>query len=160
MLGAIVAIQAACALFFLGDALADAIWPDGDADADRDYWFEAVVSVALALGVFFGASELRRAMRRAATAESALTAASGAFADLIRARFEEWRLTPAEGEVALLALKGFETKEIARLRSAADGTVRAQLAKIYSKAGVSNRGQLVSHFIDDLMDGALVQKAA
>ncbi|MCI4663125.1 MAG: helix-turn-helix transcriptional regulator [Neomegalonema sp.] len=155
----IVALQSVSAAFFLGDVVIDAI--GGEAaeaaaageDEGRGAFFEAAIAIALAIGVGFGALELRRSVARAQQAETALAAASGAFAEFIRAQFDAWRLTPAEADVALLALKGFETKEIAELRSSAMGTVRAQLAKIYAKAGVTSRGQLVSHFIDDLLQG-------
>jgi len=77
--------------------------------------------------------------------------ASGAFFDLIEVRFAEWGLTPSEAEVALFTLKGLDTADIATARGAAQGTVRAQLAKVYAKAGVSSRGQLTSSFIEDLL---------
>ena len=107
----------------------------------------------LVLGILFAALEMRRTLERARRAEIAVSAASGAFAELIAANFERWALTPAESEVALLALKGFDVAEIADLRAAASGTVRAQLAHVYAKANVSNRSQLVSLFIEDLLDG-------
>lgn len=148
-------------MFFLADVVFDALGveqPGAETSSEedhRDLWMEAAISIALAIGVGFGAVELKRSIERANRAESGLAAASGAFAELIAQQFQLWRLTPAEADVALLTLKGLETKEIAELRSAALGTVRAQLARIYSKAGVANRSQLVSCFIDDLMQGPI-----
>ena len=69
----------------------------------------------------------------------------------IAVRFGEWGLTAAEGDVALFALKGCDAAEIARLRGAAQGTVRAQLSQVYAKAGVSSQAGLVSLFLDDLL---------
>jgi len=69
------------------------------------------------------------------------------------ARFAEWKLTPAEADVAMFALKGCDAAAIAEMRGAATGTVRAQLARVYAKAGVSSRADLVSLFFDDLLDG-------
>jgi DNA-binding CsgD family transcriptional regulator len=99
-----------------------------------------------------------RAQRKA---EDALRRASGAFADLLQARFAEWALTPAEADVALFAIKGMSTAEIAGLRGTSEGTVKAQTAAIYRKAGVAGRPQLLSLFIDDLMrdDGAIRPQA-
>jgi DNA-binding NarL/FixJ family response regulator len=54
--------------------------------------------------------------------------------------------------VALFALKGCETPEIAELRQVAEGTVRAQLTSIYAKAGVSSRHALSSLFLEDLIE--------
>jgi DNA-binding NarL/FixJ family response regulator len=72
---------------------------------------------------------------------------------VVAQRFAQWGLTPAEADVALFALKGFDIAGIADLRGAAQGTVRAQLTQVYSKAGVSSRAGLVALFFDDLLDG-------
>jgi DNA-binding CsgD family transcriptional regulator len=53
--------------------------------------------------------------------------------------------------VALFAIKGLSTQEIAVLRATSEGTVKAQTNAIYRKAGVSGRSQLLSVFIEDLM---------
>jgi DNA-binding NarL/FixJ family response regulator len=147
LLAALVAIQALCAVFFVVDVTADITW-DG---ADLHTAFEAVVALALVIGVVFGALEIRRTLERMRRAETAVSIASGALADVIEAYFERWGLTGAEANVALLAIKGFEVTEIAELRGAAASTVRVQLAKVYAKAKVANRTQLLSLFIEDLM---------
>ena len=71
--------------------------------------------------------------------------------DLLAQRFDEWGLTPAEKDVALFAIKGMSTAEIAALRATSEGTVKAQTNAIYRKAEVSGRAQLLSLFIEDLM---------
>ena len=43
--------------------------------------------------------------------------------------------------------------DIATLRKTAAGTVKAQSAAIYRKAGVSNRAEMISVLIEDLIDG-------
>lgn len=58
--------------------------------------------------------------------------------------------------MALFALNGCDIAEIARLRGAAAGTVRAQLTRVYAKAGVSSHSALVALFLDDLIDPALL----
>ncbi|MBP7000326.1 MAG: helix-turn-helix transcriptional regulator [Amaricoccus sp.] len=90
---------------------------------------------------------------RAERMSDRLKAASGAFAALVTETFAAWGLTPAEREVALLTLKGFSAAEIAALRGAREGTVRAQGAAVYRKAGVAGRAQLIAHFVDDLLAG-------
>jgi len=64
---------------------------------------------------------------------------------------------PSEKDVALFAIKGMSTAEIATMRSTSEGTVKAQTNAIYRKAGVTGRSQLLSLFIEDLMrdDGAI-----
>ena len=61
-------------------------------------------------------------------------------------------LTPAERDVAWFTLKGFTNAEIARFRDTSEGTVKAQSYQIYRKAGVAGRPQLLSMFIEDLLD--------
>ncbi len=52
-------------------------------------------------------------------------------------------LTPRESEVALLALKGLSSPEIAQVLTMSDKTVRQHLTKVYEKHGVHSRGELV-----------------
>ena len=72
-------------------------------------------------------------------------------ASAIHRQFEAWRLTPAEQDVALLLLKGFSYKEIARLRVTSEPTIRQQATSIYQKAGLSGRAALSAFFLDDLL---------
>ena len=151
ILAALLVIQSLAAVFFVGDVIADVII----AGFDLHLVFEAAVSMALVLGVVFGGFEMRRTLDRMRRSEAALAAASGALGELIEAQFEQWKLTPAEAEVALMALKGCDIAEIAILRQSAAGPVRAQLTRVYSKAAVSNRAQLVSVFIAELLGGPI-----
>ena len=80
--------------------------------------------------------------------------------DVLQERMEEWALTPAERDVALFAIKGMSTAEIAVLRNVSEGTVKAQTAAIYRKAGVTGRPQLLSLFIDELLDADAYVSAA
>jgi DNA-binding CsgD family transcriptional regulator len=116
-------------------------------------FIEIGAAVGLVLGSALGAVALRRSLARTARVEAQLRAASGAFGELLEERFAEWGLTPAERDVALFSIKGMSIQEIAALRSTSDGTVKAQTNAIYRKAGVSGRPQLLSLFIEDLMDG-------
>ena len=155
---AVFIIQAACAYFFVADILASVFGikttPISWAARER---IEIGAAVGLVLGVVLGGIMLRRALRQRNVAEERLRRASGAFMDLLEERFVEWGLTTAERDVALFAIKGLSTAEIATLRSTSEGTVKAQTNAIYRKAGVTGRPQLLSLFIDDLMrdDGAV-----
>jgi len=80
-------------------------------------------------------------------------AASGAFLELLEESFARWSLTPSERDVALLAVKGLSIGEIARLRQTREGTDKAQCTAVYRKAGVNNRAQLLSLFVEELMAG-------
>jgi DNA-binding CsgD family transcriptional regulator len=151
-------IQALCAIFFVSDIVSSVVglrstpisWEMREA-------MEIGASVGLVLGVVVGGLMLFRALKERHRAEEQLRRASGAFADLLEERFQEWGLTPSERDVALFAIKGMSTAEIAQLRSTSEGTVKAQTNAIYRKAGVTGRPQLLSLFIEDLMrdDGAI-----
>jgi DNA-binding CsgD family transcriptional regulator len=148
-LAAVVLLQAVAAAFFVGDAIADV-----RAEGWRAHVaVEGLIAAALVAGVAIGALELRRLLAQAQRHADALAAASGALGEVVAARFREWGLTAAEADVALFALKGFDTAEIATLRGAAAGTVRAQLTQVYAKAGVSSRAGLVTLFFEDLLSG-------
>ena len=120
---------------------------------------EIGAAVGLLIGLAMGALVLRRAERRSARVEDQLKAATGAFMELLDEKFAHWDLTAAERDVALFSIKGMSTAEIAVLRDTSEGTVKAQTNAIYRKAGVNGRPQLLSLFIEDLMDGPVSDRS-
>ena len=159
VLWALFVLQALCTVFFAADATLDARAPD-KTDGHGIDTFEYAVAFVLALSTIFTGFELRKLVRRDKRLTQQLRAASGAFAEVLENRFDEWNLTDAEREVALLAIKGFSVAEVAAMRDTKEGTTKAQNAAIYRKAGVSGRLQLLSLFIDDLMDEGLMSDRA
>lgn len=152
VVAAIFLVQMICAVFFVSDILSSIF----GLRATPPSWqtrelIEIGAALGLILGLLLGAYALLRSMRDRNAAEERLRRASGAFMDLLQERFAEWSLTPAERDVALFAIKGMSTAEIATLRATSEGTVKAQTNAIYRKAGVTGRPQLLSLFIDDLM---------
>lgn len=119
---------------------------------------EIGAAVSLIIGAVLGGVMLRRVLLRSRRVEEQLRAASGAFMELLDEKFEHWGLTAAERDVALFAVKGMSVSEIATLRATSEGTVKAQTNAIYRKAGVSGRPQLLSLFIEDLMDGPVTPR--
>jgi len=152
----ILAVQAVCAVFFVSDILLSVlgIYVAPISWQNREL-LEIGAAVGLLLGLGLGALTLARSIRGRRLAEEKLRRASGAFMELLDERFTGWGLTPAERDVALFAVKGMSTAEIAALRQTSEGTVKAQTNAIYRKAGVTGRPQLLSLFIEDLIDGAL-----
>jgi DNA-binding CsgD family transcriptional regulator len=145
-------VQTVAAVFFVGDAVTDLI---ADPHGPHSI-FEAIVVLALVLGMGFGVMELRRALERLRTQDAAIAVAQGALAEVIKAEFADWGLTIAEQDVGFLALKGLDIAELAELRGSAQGTVRAQLTRVYAKAGVSNRAQFAALFVEELLGEGLV----
>jgi DNA-binding CsgD family transcriptional regulator len=161
LFGAILAVQSLCGFFFVSDILLTVLGvPYGPIPWAYREVMEIAAAIGLVLGVVLGALLLRASIRRTRSMERALRAASGAFMEIVEERFGEWRLTPAERDVALFALKGMSIAEIAELRRTSQGTVKAQTNAIYRKAGVSGRPQFLSLFVDELMDDAVAMPGA
>ena len=140
-------LQVGCGLVFATDALMEL----------RRFTLHAVVEIlgilALAIGAAITLAQYRALLRRNSKIEQELGAASGAFQDVIERHFRTWGLTDAEQDVALLSIKGVSIADIARMRNTRAGTIRAQSAAIYRKSGVSNRAELVSVMIEEMIAG-------
>lgn len=147
-------VQALCAFFFVSDILSSllGIYTRPLAWELREM-LEIGAAVGLVLGLVLGGVLIVSSLRARNLAQERLRRASGAFMDLLEERFTLWGLTPAERDVALFAIKGLSTAEIATLRQTSEGTVKAQTNAIYRKAGVTGRPQLLSLFIEDLIEG-------
>ncbi len=142
------ALQIACGGAFLLDALSEF-----DGDNPWHISSELVSVAALWTGATITLWGLRRLIARNAAVEEQLHIATGAFHSLLEQKFETWGLTPSERDVALLAIKGLSASEIAEIRQTREGTIRAQHAAIYRKAGVSGRPDLLAHFIEEIAAG-------
>lgn len=115
-----------------------------------------VIELASILGLATGSgltlAVLRRSARRNARVEEQLKLASASFHSVLLAKFQQWGLSPAERETALLIVKGFSIAEIAELRGKSAGTIKAQNSAIYQKSGLSGRVQFVSYFLELLTE--------
>jgi len=150
-LGLLLLVQAFCTVFFVSDIFMSIFglrrvplsW-------ELRELLEVGASLGLLLGLVFGSIAFLRLRAEARRARVGLDRAQSAFLDLLEQRFGDWGLTPAERDVALFAIKGMTTPEIAQLRGTSEGTIKAQSNAIYRKAGVTGRAQLLGLFIDDL----------
>jgi DNA-binding NarL/FixJ family response regulator len=105
--------------------------------------FADVEKVKAALNL--GASHLLEKPFRAADLLSVIRRLMEARSDrseAVRLAFLRAGLTPREAEVALLALKGLSSPEIAQVLTMSEKTVRQHLSRVYEKHGVSGRGEL------------------
>ncbi len=62
-----------------------------------------------------------------------------------------WGLSPTERETALMLLKGFEHKQIAKIQNKSERTVRQHAIAVYKKSGLSGRAELSAYFLEDLL---------
>lgn len=150
----LVAVQAVAAAYFLFDGIDDII-EQAKQGIGLEVVMDCVVALALIAGLIVGARYAEAMSAEMQRKDRSLEVARGALSEQISIRFNEWGLTSGEAEVALFAMKGCNVAEIANLRGAAQGTVRAQLSQVYAKAGVSSQSMLVSLFIEDLLDAPL-----
>lgn len=146
-LAALIIILALCAIFFVIDVAEDL----RDNESGWHMALELLATGTLLFSVGLMMIELRDLLRRMQSLDRGIRAARGDMAGLIDSFFTRWNLSPAEREVALLILKGFDNEAIAGLRGVAIGTVRSQTARIYAKAGIDGRAQLFSVFMEELL---------
>ena len=151
ILAGLILLQALCALFFIGDVIED-FREDGHLD-NPHLLLESVAAAALIAGVVFLMIELRGLLSRMSDMQIGLEIAHGHLAEVIENFFDEWNLTIAERDVAIMILKGLDNDAIARVRNTASGTVRAQATNIYSKSATDGRAQFISVFVEELMAG-------
>ena len=116
---------------------------------------EAGVAVAGLVGLTIEARRFARlrstagdlAQRLAASQEQAREGLSR----VIDAQLDEWALSPAEKETALLLLKGLSFTELSSLRHVSEATARQQARSVYKKAGLDGRHELAAFFLEDLL---------
>lgn len=110
-----------------------------------------LISVAgLVIGSLMTLFYLRNTLRRNAKVEEQLSLASKSFHKVLLGKFEDWGLSDAESENALLIVKGFSIAEISKLREKSEGTIKAQNSAIYAKSGLAGRAQFASYFLEEL----------
>lgn len=153
----LLALQGVAAAYFLIDLTYEAASVTGwGLHADPVFGVHLMFE-ALAVGFLLVCMRLgwryEQALRRFGNQRDELVRAFRAeFDDLIARRFDEWRLTAAVRDVALLSLRGLRIGEIAKARETRDGTVKAQLSAAFHKAGVGTRAEFLALFIDEFLD--------
>ena len=122
---------------------------------DIHVWEVLIIGLLLATIIVIGIEAFRLSEQNK-TLEENRDRASKAFRGLLDEYFNRWSFSGAEREVTQLILKGCTIAEIAEIRGAAEGTIKAQTNAIYRKSGYANKTQLLSAFLEDLTDGASV----
>lgn len=151
---AVLILRVLCTVFLVADILSSTLnRRPGPLTWQLRELLEMAAAIGLVTSLFLGVALFRRTRNARNLAQKRLRRASGAFVDLLEERFGEWSPTLAERDMALFAIKGMSTAEIATLRATSESTAKAQTNAIYRKVGMSGRSNLLSLFIDDLMRG-------
>ena len=147
-----------CEAFLLLDVAADMAYISLDTSWLDHNLLElgAVISLGVALVVI--GTVLVLLFRERHVFQITVQAATGEFAHIVEAAFEDWMLSPSEREIAFLLIKGYSVQEICNLRDTRPGTVKSQSNAIYRKAGVHGRTELVAYFVEDLLGGEKLVK--
>ena len=140
-------LQIGCGLFFAVDVAIEL----------KIFTFHALIEslavIGLGIGAYLTLRDYRSMLHRNTKVERELNVVSGAFQEEVERHFGNWGLTAAERDVALLSIKGVPLADIAAIRSTREGTIKAQSAAIYRKAGVSGRAELISVVVEELISG-------
>ncbi|MGB0683339.1 MAG: helix-turn-helix transcriptional regulator [Magnetovibrionaceae bacterium] len=154
VLSGVLLVQGICLLFLLSEEFFEIASDDPNSPYYRMIeGLEVLVMLGLCSGFIITLRELKKMAAKIDAAQRQLGVARGIFHEVLEAHFDGWSLTPAQRDVALLALKGLTNAEIAEIRQTKEGTIKAQLNSVYGKAGVSGRSQFVGLFVEELMAG-------
>jgi DNA-binding CsgD family transcriptional regulator len=114
--------------------------------------FEILSAAALMFAIRILLREMRRLHEHNDRQSQSLMFLRGEMDTFVRGKFQEWNLSPAESDIVMFMLKGLSIADIAKARSTAEGTVKAQTTNIFRKTGVSSRTELMSVFMDEFLD--------
>ncbi len=103
-LWALLGLQTICALIFVVDISADLLGSGNVLGIVPHLGIELMAVITLVVSIVVASWAIRSVLIRQRRMEAHLRAAFGAFLDLLDEYFESWSLTPAEQDVALLAI--------------------------------------------------------
>jgi DNA-binding CsgD family transcriptional regulator len=140
-------------LFFVLDVLEDTFEIDLPlVNLFNHTLMESLATLALGFAIVFIVNNIRALLAHQKQIEESVQVASGHLQEVIEEYFKQWALTPSEKEVAMMLFKGYSSQEIADVRNTKIGTVKNQSSSIYQKAGVKNRNELFSMFVEELLN--------
>ncbi|PWK56394.1 regulatory LuxR family protein [Silicimonas algicola] len=151
----LMAVQGICAVFFIVDVFADIAAEGGMSHLTVHMAVETLATLTLIAAMVLEARFFVSLLRHEVALEQDLAVAAAEVHEAIRAQFKDWKLSPAESDVAMFLVKGLGTAEIAEMRGSAEGTIKAHFNAVFRKAGVHSRAELLSMLIDRILAGRL-----
>lgn len=153
LLGASLVLLGACEIILLADLTTEFLGLSLSVFDQYHTLIEgfALISLTLTLGIL--GFDFWRLINENKKFRSVLSMASGEFLYILSGKFNDWKLSDSEREIALLLIKGLSIQEIADIRETRPGTIKSQCSAIYRKAEVKGRNELVAYFVEDLLAG-------
>ena len=146
-------VIAACLALFILDVAADVFYLDMAVIPVDHTVIELITTITLAFALILIGRQIWRLLGEHRAAQNSVKVASGELLAVIYAKFDDWKLSPSERDIALLLIKGLSAQEISDLRDTRPGTVKSQSSAVYQKAGVKGRNELAAYFVEDLLGG-------
>ena len=153
------AFQLVSALFFLGE-----LWGEVLGLRSRPLpWnvqetIQILASIGLITGVVVTFVFLKLSQQRISVLDQQIANVSGNYRAYLESQFTDWALSDSEREIAIFAMKGFSNSEIADLRGTSASTVKSQMNAIYRKSNFSNRQQIISFLVEELLAGVAMDQ--
>lgn len=152
-----VAVLIACMTFFGLDVVTDVVkHVAGSTPYALAELVHLIFEILAVIGLGYASATLRAYLRllqsQATSSQETIHMLRGNFDEVLRNKFEEWRLTTAERDVTLLIIRGLSVAEISSARNTAQGTIKAQSTSIFRKIGVGSKTELMSLIIDEFLD--------
>lgn len=152
LLYGLLGVQLLSALVFVGELGTEVL---GLRTTPIPYEWQEYIQILASLGLVCGVVAtfflVRASTKRMAKMDQQLDVAKGNFHAHLTDMFNDWALSQSEQSVAILAMKGFSNAEIAEMRGTSITTIKSQTNSIYKKSGLTNRQQLISFLVEELL---------
>ena len=154
LLYALFAIQGLSAAFFLGDLWSEVL---GLRNTPLPYEYQEYIQILASIGLLTGfvtsTHLLARSFQDVTQLQRQVEVVSGNYQNHLEKLFCDWELSRSEREVTVYVMKGFSNAEVAEFRGTGTATVKTQLNAVYRKSGCTNRQQLISYLVEELLSG-------
>ena len=121
---------------------------------------EILAEAALILAVILSLSSYFRLKESSKHNRDLVKAIRTGFDKVLNQKFDDWELTEAQKDIALLSARGQSIAQIVEVRDTRDGTVKAHLHNIYKKANASSRTELLAVLMDELLSSQVATEEA
>lgn len=153
----ILLLQVMSCLFFTYDVIKDvAVHAKDNTPYSEEEAVHTIFEFFAVLGLLFGSVTMWRTLeynlQLNVKASETIEIQKGHFDEIALSRFNFWKFTASEKDVARLILRGLSLKDIAEARGVSVGTIKAQINSIFRKSKTENRAAFLGLFIDEFLE--------